>query len=103
MITSIVNLCLSNLPEKVVYGLSLNQKINAKLHLWQEFYKPQLPIAFWTSTQLTCYHIFAVRERRQIPLFCEQLIAPRWSLNHMKAVYGNKVMSFHSKSYQVNE
>ena len=58
--------------------------------------------AFWTSTQLPCCHIFAVREMRQIPLFCEQLMAPRWSLN-MKAVYGNKVTSFHSESYQVNK
>ena len=59
--------------------------------------------AFWTSTQLPCRRIFVVRERGQISLFCERLIAPRWSLNHMKAVYGNKVTSFHSESYQVNE
>ena len=59
--------------------------------------------AFWTSTQLPCRHIFAVRERKKIPLFCEQLIAPRWSRDYMKAVYENKVTNYHSELYQVNE
>ena len=32
-----------DLSYKVV-RLFLDQKMNAKLHLWQEFYKPQLPV-----------------------------------------------------------
>ena len=62
-----------------------------------------------TSCHLLDFHTvtllshFYSEKRREIPLFCEQLIAPRLSLKHIKTVYGNKVTSFHSESYEVNE
>ena len=31
--------------------------------------------AFWTSTHLPCRHIFAVREKRCLSLFCNDLVA----------------------------
>lgn len=58
--------------------------------------------AFRASTQLPCRHIFAVRKQKQIPLFSEELVAPRWSLSYLKEVHDNKLTSIHSDTYQVN-
>jgi hypothetical protein len=47
--------------------------------------------AFWTRIRLPCRHIFAVSEKQCLPLFCKDLVATRWTLEHMKKVYSNKV------------
>lgn len=59
--------------------------------------------AFWTTIHLPCRHIFAVREKQCLPLFCGDLVAARWTLQHMKEVYSNKVTCVNPESFQVRK
>ena len=53
---------------------------------------------FWHTMHLPCRHIFAVRERTHCRLYCEELVAPRWTLDGIKAAYEVKHQSQDSES-----
>ena len=38
---------------------------------------------FWTSMNLPCRHMFAVREKRQLPLYSAAGVAQRWTMTYM--------------------
>ena len=50
---------------------------------------------------LPCRHVFAVRERKGLPLFIDNIIADRWTLDHMKSTYDQKIHDLHPDSFQV--
>ena len=53
---------------------------------------------FWDTMHLPCRHIFAIRDRTRCNLYCEELVAPRWTLGNMKAVYEMKYQLQYSGS-----
>lgn len=57
--------------------------------------------SFWNTTKLPCRHIFAVRERRNLPLFVPGIVADRWTLDHLQATYNQKTQEVHSDSFEV--
>ena len=57
--------------------------------------------SFWNTTQLPCRHIFAVREKRHLPLFVPDIVADRWTLDHLKTTYNQKMHGKHSDSFEV--
>ena len=57
---------------------------------------------FWTSTHLPCRHMLAVGEKKKhLPLFVGDVVARRWTLDHMKEVYDHKVNRTNPESFQV--
>lgn len=56
---------------------------------------------FWNTTHLPCRHIFAIREKRHLPLVISHVVAERWTLNYMKSAYGSKVEALNPDSFQV--
>ena len=57
--------------------------------------------SFWSTMHLPCRHVFAVRERKGLPLFVDNIIADRWTLDHMKSTYDQKIHDSHPDSFQV--
>lgn len=56
---------------------------------------------FWNSTHLPCRHMLAVREKKHLPLFDGDMVARRWTLDHMKEVYEHKTSKMNPESFQV--
>ena len=54
-----------------------------------------------TSTHLPCRHMFAVREKKASS-FISDVVAQRWTLDHMKEVYDHKVNRTNPESFQVH-
>lgn len=56
---------------------------------------------FRASTHLPCRHMFAVMDKKQLPLFAPNTAAYRWTLQHMKEVFDHKVNKINADSFQV--
>lgn len=56
---------------------------------------------FWHSTRLPCRHMLAIREKKGLPLFHDDMVARRWTLDHMKEVYDHKINTMNPESFQV--
>ena len=56
---------------------------------------------FWSSMQLPCCHIFAVREKMQLPLFSSSGISQRWTMTYMQDVFAKKKTFAPDDSFQV--
>lgn len=48
---------------------------------------------FWCAMHLPCRHIFAVREKLDMPLFCSSLVSERWKLAYLRDVFSEKSSS----------
>ena len=55
----------------------------------------------WSSMQLPCRHIFAVREKMQLPLFSSSGISQRWTAIYMQDVFARKKTFAPDDSFQV--
>ena len=56
---------------------------------------------FRSTTHLPCQHMFAVMDKKQLPLFAPDTVAKRWTLEHMKEVFDHKTDKVNADSYQV--
>lgn len=56
---------------------------------------------FRATTQWPCRHMFAVMDKKQLPLFAPDTVAKRWTLEHMKEVFDNKTDEVNADSFQV--
>ena len=56
---------------------------------------------FWKTMHLPCRHIFAVREKLQLPLFSSTSVSDRWKMAYMRGVYARKTTSTPDDSFQV--
>ena len=56
---------------------------------------------FRNTTQLPCRHIFAIRERSGLPLFCSDLVAKRWRKDYMKLAFYTKQVTVNEDSFEV--
>lgn len=56
---------------------------------------------FWTSMNLPCRHMFAVREKRQLPLYSAAGVAQRWTMTYMHDTFTGKKASVADSSCQV--
>ena len=57
--------------------------------------------SFSQSMQLPCRHMFAVREKRNMPLFSEISVAQRWKMHYMRSSFSAKKRSISESSLQV--
>ena len=57
---------------------------------------------FAVTMQLPCRHMFAVRNKRNVPLHCEDAIAHRWQLTYLRNVFHSKNNTTIHESYHVS-
>lgn len=57
--------------------------------------------SFWHTTMLPCRHILAVRDRRHLPLFVPEIVAERWTLEHLETAYSQKMQEIRPDSFEV--
>ena len=57
--------------------------------------------SFSQSMQLPCHHMFAVREKHNMPLFSEIYVAQRWKMSYMRSSFSAKKKNVSESSLQV--
>ena len=57
--------------------------------------------SFSQSMQLPCRHVFAVWEKRNMPLFSEISVSQRWKMSYMHSSFSAKKRGFSESSLQV--
>lgn len=56
---------------------------------------------FWRTMHLPCRHIFAIRDKIQLPLYSEKIVSKRWQKRYMQEVFDGRKKLETTQSFQV--